>query len=148
MTANDVIFGKWPKTGPAMLRSEFVLLCNILIYCPDLSTFRCFKCLSFISSLQLIRCYISCHFSRNVQLLCIWYTNTFFFFKVKFDLEGEVGDSNIGGVFRPLIPTSCITVPFDCPMSYKNFWEERVCEKLRIQQKFWVFSYLANFIFS
>ena len=50
------------KTEPAMLRSELVLLCNILIYCPDLCTFKCFKCLLFISSLQPIRYYISCHF--------------------------------------------------------------------------------------
>ena len=62
MTANDVIFVKWPKTVPAMLRSELFWLCNILIYCPELCTFSCFKCLSFISSLQPIRFYISCHF--------------------------------------------------------------------------------------
>ena len=50
------------ENGYQLLRSELVSLCNILIYCPDLCTFRCFKCLSFISSLQPIRYYISCHF--------------------------------------------------------------------------------------
>ena len=108
------------KIVPALLRSELVSLCNILIYCPDLCIFRCFKCLSFISSLQPIRYYIICHFfpKCNVTLHMIHP-----FFKVKFGLEVEVGDSNIGGGgggFRLLFPTSCITVPLDCPNSDKN----------------------------
>ena len=76
-----------------------------LIFFANQYTFGFVSCLSVISSLQHIRYYISCHFSRNMLFLDIWYSSPFF--KVKFDLKGEVGDNGIGGGVRRLFASSC-----------------------------------------
>ena len=49
---------EFDELGRDYLRNKgykVVSFCNILIHCPGLGTFRCFWCLSFVSSLQPIR---------------------------------------------------------------------------------------------
>ena len=102
---------KLQKLVRELLRSELVSLCYSN-FCSDQGTISClgvFHLSVFSTRLDIILVVI---FFRKVPFLSICYTNPFF--KVKFDLESEVGDSNTGGGgVRPLFATSCTLVSLD-----------------------------------